>query len=153
MPSASQVNPPHPPTAATFMAHRRVRFSDCDPAGIVFFPNYFVLLNGVVEDWWAHIGKPWTETIVGRRMGTPVAHLETHFTAPSHFGDELRFHLQVTRLGRSSLHLLHQVLGADGIERLRVQQRLVCTSLETHRPTAWPDDMRQAIVDFTKEAP
>ena len=32
-----------------FSAERRVRFSDCDPAGIVFFPQYMVMLNGVIE--------------------------------------------------------------------------------------------------------
>ena len=30
---------------------RTVRFSDGDPAGIVFFPQYLVMLNGVVEEW------------------------------------------------------------------------------------------------------
>ena len=34
-----------------FQALRRVRFSDCDPAGIVFFPRYLVMLGGVVEEW------------------------------------------------------------------------------------------------------
>lgn len=139
------------PARATFVARRVLRFSDCDPAGIVFFPNYFVLLNGVVEDWWSHIGHPWTQTIGTRRMGTPVAHLDAQFIAPSHFGDELDFQLQVARLGRSSLHLAHRVVGANQHERLRVQQRLVCTSLETHRPMAWPDDLRAAIEHFNKE--
>ena len=30
-----------------------VRFSHCDPAGIVYFPRYFDMINGVVEDWFA----------------------------------------------------------------------------------------------------
>ena len=29
----------------------RIRFAHCDPAGIVFFPQYLVMLNGHVEDW------------------------------------------------------------------------------------------------------
>ena len=29
---------------------RRIRFSDCDPAGIVFYPQYFVMFNGLVEE-------------------------------------------------------------------------------------------------------
>ena len=27
-----------------------IRFTHCDPAGIVFYPRYFELINGVVED-------------------------------------------------------------------------------------------------------
>ena len=29
----------------------RVRFGHCDPAGIVFYPRYFEMLNALVEDW------------------------------------------------------------------------------------------------------
>jgi 4-hydroxybenzoyl-CoA thioesterase len=39
-------------TPASFARERIIRFSDCDPAGIVFYPQYFVMFNGLVEDWW-----------------------------------------------------------------------------------------------------
>ncbi|MDF6762844.1 acyl-CoA thioesterase, partial [Escherichia coli] len=29
----------------------RIRFAHCDPAGIVYFPQYLVLFNVLVEDW------------------------------------------------------------------------------------------------------
>ncbi len=138
--------------AHEFVAERLVRFSDCDPAGIVFFPNYFVMLNGVVEDWWRHIGHPWTEIIVRRRIGTPTAQLDSMFVAPSLFGEALHFLLVVDKIGESSLALHHRVVGPDGGERARFRQRLVATSLETHRPIPWPADLRQAIETF-KENP
>ena len=31
-----------------FIAQRKVRFQHCDPAGIVFYPRYFEMLNSVV---------------------------------------------------------------------------------------------------------
>lgn len=139
-------------TDREFVAERLVRFSDCDPAGIVFFPNYFLLLNGVVEDWWMHIGHPWTETISHRRMGTPTAHIDTAFVAPSLFGETLRFCLSVESLGNSSLTLHHRILGPDNRERVRILQRLVATSLITHRAIVWPEDIRHAISQF-KEKP
>ena len=36
---------------ATFERPVRIRFSHCDPAGIVFFPQYLVMTNALVEDW------------------------------------------------------------------------------------------------------
>lgn len=135
-----------------FIVERLVRFSDCDPAGIVFFPNYFIMLNGVVEDWWMHIGHPWTETIGKRRIGTPVAHLDSVFVAPSLFGETLRFCLAVESIGKSSLMLHHRVVGPDDRERVRFRQRLVATSLETHRSILWPDDIRQAIEKFKEKS-
>ena len=32
------------------LAHR-IRFSECDPAGIVFYPQYFVMFNDLLEAW------------------------------------------------------------------------------------------------------
>ena len=35
----------------SFTVRKAIRFQHCDPAGIVFYPRYFVLMNEVVEDW------------------------------------------------------------------------------------------------------
>jgi 4-hydroxybenzoyl-CoA thioesterase len=34
-----------------FVREKRVRFHHCDPAGIVFYPQYFVLFHELMEDW------------------------------------------------------------------------------------------------------
>ncbi len=36
-----------PTKPAVFSRERLIRFSDCDPAGIVFYPQYFVMFNGL----------------------------------------------------------------------------------------------------------
>ena len=143
------LTPPLPALAAReFTAERLVRFGHCDPAGIVYFPRYFEMLNGVVEDWWTHIGKPWTETVSKRNLGTPTAKLDTTFVAPSLLGETIQFQLVVERIGRSSLELKHRVVNKEGHEKVRFHQYLVATSLETHRSIPWPDDIRQAITQF-----
>ena len=128
-----------------YVAERTVRFSDCDPAGIVFFPQYLVMLNGVVEEWFdraLHI--LYAELIGPRRTGLPTVRLEVDFTAVSRHGDSLQWRVAVARLGRSSLTLAHECSSAGQL-RLRAQQVLVCTSLHTHRPQALPDDVRAAL--------
>lgn len=148
------MNPTHQSVTASadgvFVAHHPVRFSDCDPAGIVFFPNYFRMLNAVVEDWLAHIGHPWTDLVVQRRIGTPTAQLDTRFERPSHFGDMLRFELGVVKLGNASLVLRHAV-SCGGETRFTADQVLVATSLDTHRAIPWPADVRSAIVHFKEK--
>jgi len=129
-----------------FSAQRRVRFSDCDPAGIVFFPQYLVMLNGLVEQWFDEgLGVPYASLLGPRRSGLPTVRLEVDFTAISRHGDLLTLSLAVEKLGRSSLTLCTQFHSADGELRLRVRQVLVCTSLDTHRPQALPDDVRAAM--------
>ena len=130
-----------------FRTERTVRFADCDPAGIVYFPRCFDLINGVVEDWWAAMGFPWRVTIAERRIGLPTVAMTAHFTAPSFLGDRLACRLAVARLGRSSLELHHAVCGVDG-PRFRIVQSVVCTALATHGSQPWPPDLRAAMAPY-----
>lgn len=134
-----------------FAVTRTVRFDDCDPAGIVFYPRYFCMLNGVIEDWWQHMGLPWPELIAKRRIVTPVSHLDTVFLRPSMLGEVLHCHLGVEAVGRSSFRLRHRVLGADGQERLRLRQRMVCVSMDGHQPISWPADIKAMLMPWAPE--
>lgn len=131
-----------------FERQRTVRFSDCDPAGIVFFPQYLVMLNGFVEEWFDEgLRIPYAGLIGGRRAGLPTVRLEVDFTAVSRHGEVLRLALAVERLGRSSLALRSEFHGGDEL-RLRVRQVLVCTTLAGHRPQPLPDDVRAAVAAY-----
>jgi 4-hydroxybenzoyl-CoA thioesterase len=130
-----------------FQRERPLRFGDCDPSGIAYYPSYFNLLNGVVEDFWSSLGFPWTELIGKRRIGTPTAHLACDFVRPSKFGDILAFELTATKLGRSSLHLSHRI-GSGAELRWSANQVLVATDLETHTACAWPGDVRAGLERF-----
>ncbi len=131
-----------------FTARRRVRFSDCDPAGIVFFPQYLVMLNGVVEQWFDEgLGLPYAPLIAARRIGLPTVRLEVDFTAISRHGDDIEWSLALERLGHSAMTLAWQVHGGTQL-RLRSRQVLVCTSLDTHRPQALPHDIRDAMARY-----
>ena len=136
-----------------FVATHRVRFADCDPAGIVFFPQYLVMLNTLVERWFDEaLQVPYARLIGARRTGLPTLRLECDFTAISRHGDLLTQRLVVERLGRSSLVLRHEFSGGDEL-RLRARQVLVCTSLDTHRPQPMPDDVRQAMAPYLETPP
>ncbi len=127
-----------------FTAERLLRFSDCDPSGIAYFPAYLNLLNGVVEDFWVFLGFSLPELIKERRIGTPTVQLDCQFSRPALFGEKLNFMLQVMKLGQSSLHLAHEITGTDGV-KWSARQVLVATSLTEHRPHPWPDDIRLSL--------
>ena len=60
-----------------FRRERQIRFSDCDPAGIVFYPQYFVMLNGLVEDWVDDaLDIGYRHLVIERRIGLPTVRLE-----------------------------------------------------------------------------
>ena len=136
----------------SYASTRRVRFADCDPAGIVFFPQYLVMINTLVEEWFDEgLGISYAGLIGARRTGLPTVRLELDFTAVSRHGDLLTQQLVVEKLGRSSLTLGFEFHGsapdpqAGPQLRLRARQVLVCTSLLDHRPQALPDDVRRAL--------
>jgi len=132
--------------AALFRRPRLIRFSDCDPAGIVFYPQYFVMFNGLVEDWVSEgLGIGYTSLVIGRRIGLPTVRLEVDFNAVSRMGDEVVLSLNVERLGAKSLTLALDCVGSDGVPRMSMRQVLVTTSLETHRAIEIPTDLRDAI--------
>jgi 4-hydroxybenzoyl-CoA thioesterase len=129
-----------------FEREQTVRFGHCDPAGIVYYPRYFEMLNELVEDWFAHgLGLPFAQMIGERRLGMPTARLDTRFKRISRLGDGLRQRIRVERIGGSSIALAVTFDGDDGECRVEFDQLLVCTSLETHRSQPLPADLRAAL--------
>jgi hypothetical protein len=52
------------PPSGAFTRSFPVRFSHCDPAGIVYFPHYFDMFNGLIEDWYTQeLGYDYAELI------------------------------------------------------------------------------------------
>ncbi len=129
-----------------FSQRHAVRFSHCDPAGIVFFPQYFIMLNGVVEDWFTEgLGINYASLIGVRRVGLPTVSLQCDFVAPSRMGEHIAFNLSVARIGKRSINLDISCTGSDGGPRLRMRQTLVTTSLATHQSMDIPPDVRSAL--------
>jgi len=136
--------------AARFERTLRLRFGNCDPSGIIFYPQYFVLFNDLVEDWVGDgLGIAFAELIGPRRVGMPTVSLHTEFIAASRFGDELALGLQVEHLGSRSLVLaLDARCGAQ--QRVTVRQAIVTTNLDSHQAIAIPPDLRRAIERFRR---
>ena len=132
--------------SAAFRRERTIRFSDCDPAAIVFYPQYFVMFNALVEDWVDEgLGIGYRALVVDRRVGLPTVRLEADFTAVSRMGDRVALLLAVERLGTRSITLALRCEGAGGTLRMAMRQVLVTTSLETHAAIDIPADLRAAI--------
>jgi 4-hydroxybenzoyl-CoA thioesterase len=138
--------------AEVFEVEEAIRFAHCDPAGIVFFPQYLVLLNVLNERWFDEgLGLPYAHYIGVRRLGLPTVRLECDFTAITRQGEKLRQRLAVAKLGRTSLELAVEY-DCAGELRARFRQVLVCTSLATHQSHPLPDDLRSAMTRYLRSA-
>ena len=129
-----------------------IRFAHCDPAGIVFFPQYLVMINNLVEDWVGDaLGVPYAQLLGARRTGMPTVSLQCEFTAISRMGDTVMLGLSLQRLGTKSITLQLGCRCGDE-QRFRMSQVLVFTSLDTHRAIHVPADLRAAIERFASRA-
>ncbi|QOR39200.1 acyl-CoA thioesterase [Billgrantia diversa] len=129
----------------TYTTRRKVRFEHCDPAGIVFYPRYFEMINATVEDWFSDVVGCGFPELVASGRGVPVVALETQFLSPSRLGETLTFRLLPQAVGRTSLKLDITATGDDQ-PRLKVLLTLVLINLATGRPLPWPDAMRQEFL-------
>lgn len=131
-----------------FYSDTLVRFSHCDPAGIIFYPHYFVMFNGLVEDWFNHaLEINYADFITRRRLGLPMVNIQCDFVAPSKIGEVITLTLNIERIGNSSLTLAVRAL-LDKQIRVRAQLTLCVFSFATERAVPIPDDLRQRLSDF-----
>ncbi len=131
-----------------FTTERKIRFSHCDPAGIVYFVNFFDMVSGAVEDWFGEaIGFTFNEMHIQRRLGFPIVNTGCEFFKPCHLGDRLVLELTIARLGRSSIEF--SVVGrVGGEEKFRARHKVALMSLETLRALPIPDDLREKMRPF-----
>lgn len=136
--------------AAPFTVELPIRFSHTDPAGIVYFPNYFDFCNGVVEDWYTRgLGIDYARMIFEERRSAPIVHAECDFFAPSLMGDRVSFTLLLAKIGRTSIDM--DIYGhVAGTLRLKANIVTVFMDLDTRKSVALPDTMRQKFEGYRK---
>lgn len=132
-----------------FATEVTVRFGDCDPAGIVFYPRYFEMFNNLVEDWCAQgLRMSFRELHLERGLGLPTVHVETSFVAPSELGDVLRAELRVQKIGGASITLQARLAGPAGEDRVRARLVLALMNLKERRAVPIPERLRASIAAF-----
>jgi 4-hydroxybenzoyl-CoA thioesterase len=135
-----------------FASEKQIRFHHCDPAGIVFFPQFFVLFHELLEDWYDRgLGVHYASMIANDRRGMPTAHIDCDFKIPSRIGDMVEMRLQVLRIGGSSITIAVSLHKGDEV-RLTAQQVLVQVNLDTGKPIPFSDDLKARMSKFLKPA-
>lgn len=128
-----------------------IRFSHCDPAGIVYFPRAFDILNNVVEDWFNQcLGLDYYDIVGRRRIGLGYAHAKCDFLRPAAMGDVLTYAVGVERVGGKSLTLAITAR-RDGEEIVKASLVIVTTDLTRHASMPIPDDVRTAVTAYQEK--
>jgi len=107
-----------------FISHERFRieWGDCDPANIVFYPQYLKWFDACTSSLFENAGLPLRSLFKKHGIiGIPIVDLKVKFIVPSRFGDELLAESQILQWRKSSFLIQHrfvkgEVLAVEGIE-------------------------------------
>ena len=85
-------------TPRTITYSVRVEFGDCDPARIVWFPNFFRWIDAASRHFFVGCGVPsWTETEATLGViGTPLVDTHAKFMKTATYGDVLQIHTSIS---------------------------------------------------------
>ncbi|GAB3467523.1 acyl-CoA thioesterase [Polaromonas eurypsychrophila] len=142
-----------------FSVRKQIRFHHCDPAGIVFYPQYFYLLHETQEDFLAHIGHPEYE-LIACGVGVPIVDLKTEFLGMCRYGDEIDISLGLSRIGNASIGMHYEIHSCSSppdkgqVLKLIATTVVVCSEIPHGKVRPIPDGLRAALqpyLDITKE--
>ena len=92
-----------------------VQFGDCDPAGIVFFPNFSRWMDEASLAFFMAQGvPPWRELVKTRGIiGTPLLEIHTRFLRPATYGETIHVHTTVEDWAAKTFRHRHEVKRGD----------------------------------------
>ena len=116
-----------------------VLFGDCDPAGIVFFPNFSRWMDAASLHFFMQCGvPPWRELQKTTGIiGTPLLEIHTKFFLPATYGETIEVHTTVEEWRAKVLIQHHRIVRGDD---------LICEGRETRAfVVRQPDGRLKAI--------
>lgn len=120
---------------------QKIRYSDCDPQGIVFNGNYARYWDDALTDWFDEAGYGGTD-LGGHEVDVVAARLEIDFKAPAALGDMLETSIAVEKVGKTSMTLGFTTTRGDGTVVVSGREIVVFVDPTDFTPTPIPDAIR-----------
>ncbi len=131
----------------TFKSQLKIRFGDIDRAGIVYYPRFLHYFHVALEEFFTSELKIDYHTVIDQhKMGFPVVHLETDFSAPFNYGDDIEVEVTVHHIGQTSITFGYRAFKkGDDEARIICRHTTVCMDMVTFKKKPLPDWLRQGL--------
>jgi len=101
---------PAPPAVALSV---RLSYADCDPAGILYYAAWFIVMERVLSEWFLGRGFRF-DTMTDQVGGAPVTRSTwCEYLAPARVYDLVSVEMRVAEVGRSSYALSFEMTRSD----------------------------------------
>jgi 4-hydroxybenzoyl-CoA thioesterase len=93
-----------------------IEWGDCDPAGIVYYPRYFVFFDNATVALFAAAGLPKHEMVKEQGIvGFPMVDTRARFLIPSKWGETITIESRIAEWKRSSFDVEHKVWKGEAL--------------------------------------
>ncbi len=131
-----------------FTVKNTIRFNHCDPAGIVFFPRYFEMMNRALEKFFTEILGKSFQDFMNENIITPTCHISSDFILPCRLEEKISIHLTLSKISRSTAYFNYEFEGEDGGKRLNIKQIIVMTDHQKMKSISIPEEIRKIMEEY-----
>jgi acyl-CoA thioesterase FadM len=145
-----------------FLHHRIVRFGECDPAGVVYYPVFFNWFHECMEAWFEEgLQQPYAQVI--QNIGFPAKSCESEFFRPIHNGSQITLRLYLSELRQKGFclqfdiyngHLEHHDVISNTTPKKLARGKVICVGIGVQkgdfqfRPMPIPSHLHKKMLAY-----
>ena len=136
-----------------FVLNRIVRFGECDPAGVLYYPVYFDWVHQSMEIWFEEaLGVPYAKALSTHGFPSKSATFQYH--SPCRVGERIKIFFALSTLRNRSFEIDLKLFGEDDVLRAHGQVVCVCIGVTvgefafkpTPIPQSWHEKMAKYLI-------
>ncbi len=137
------------PPVFPFAVQERVRWSDCDPLGIIYYGTYVRFFEAAEHEMFRQAGLPYEVMRVQRHVQLPRKAFAVEFHSPAQMDELLEIRVGVSRIGETSITMRFEAYRAhDLTHRASATLTVVCVEKETITKRPLPDFVKEALRSY-----
>lgn len=133
---------------------RRIKWGECDPAGVVYTPRFADYVVEAYQDFLAHMLEgPLQEKLVEHDLGTPAKQLNILFTRSLWPDQTIDLRVRVSDVRQRSFDVVVNAIDADGAEAFSGVLGVVCVHHGVRQARAIPPVLRERLCAYRDRFP
>lgn len=137
------------PAPLPFRVQDRVRWSDCDPLGIIYYGAYIRYFEVAEHEMFRAAGLPYEVMRVERQVQLPRKAFSVEFHSPAQMDELLDIEVGVSRIGTTSVTMRFEAFrAADRAHRATASLTVVCVEKESIAKRPLPGFVKEALTPY-----
>lgn len=134
----------------TFVLPQSIEFGDCDPAGIVYYPNFYRWFDRATHHMFAAVGWSFRQIRDDLHLiAWPLVETGARYRIPVTAGDQVEIRSTITEFHEKTFRIEHRIhrgddLAVEGFE-IRILAQQVADAPVKLRAVPFPEAMRRCF--------